>query len=406
VESLRILIADDETIIVMDLKARLERLGHRVVGDAVHGLQALQMARELQPDLIIMDIKMPRLNGIEAARTITQESPAPIIFLTAYGDEELARQASRVGAQAYLVKPVADKHLVPAITLAYHNFRQLLAFRKRLASTPCESASPHSCHEPILRIFTLGRFTIQRGQELISKEAWSVGKAGARKARALLAYLLSRQPYGASRDEILELFWPMREYEIARGSFNRTLYALRRALEPALKTRQTSTYILQEQEIYSLNMAQIWLDKDAFQTHLQQGTRWWARGLRDEAYREWQEADRLYRGDWLKGVPGVENWCTPLRQQLRMDYVHLQFSLADAAERQGDFSRALLYSQKALEQDPFDEAINERLIRTYLRLGRFADAVDQQRFYEARCQDLDISPAPDLLRRAQKLPVD
>ena len=112
---MRILIAEDETIIRLDLRDLLERAGHEVVGEARDGEEAVELARELEPDLAIMDVKMPRLDGIEAAQRILDERPIPIVMLTAYGQHELVARAVEAGVFGYLVKPFREQDLVPAI---------------------------------------------------------------------------------------------------------------------------------------------------------------------------------------------------------------------------------------------------------------------------------------------------
>jgi len=93
-DSLRVLVADDESLRVMSLKGQLESIGHKVVAEAANGKEAVNLARELRPDLAILDIKMPEMDGIEAAQTITQERPIPIILLTAFSEKELAERAA------------------------------------------------------------------------------------------------------------------------------------------------------------------------------------------------------------------------------------------------------------------------------------------------------------------------
>jgi len=105
----RILVAEDETIIRLDLKDLLERAGFEVCAEARDGEEAVELARSEQPDLAIMDVKMPRLDGIEAARRILNERPIPIVMLTAYGQDELVSRAVEAGVFGYLVKPFANR---------------------------------------------------------------------------------------------------------------------------------------------------------------------------------------------------------------------------------------------------------------------------------------------------------
>src|SRR3954464_6827530 len=115
---MRILIAEDETIIRLDLRDVLERSGHEVVAEARDGEEAVALAREHEPELAVMDVKTPRLDGIEAARKMLEERPIPIVMLTAYGEDELVARAVDAGVFAYLVKPFREQDVVPAIATA------------------------------------------------------------------------------------------------------------------------------------------------------------------------------------------------------------------------------------------------------------------------------------------------
>ena len=131
---MRILIAEDETIIRMDLRELLEGAGYEVCGEARDGAEAVALARELEPDLAIMDVKMPQLDGIDAARQILDERPIPIVMLTAYGQEELVSRAVEAGVFGYLVKPFREQDLLPAITTARARHEELAALREEAES--------------------------------------------------------------------------------------------------------------------------------------------------------------------------------------------------------------------------------------------------------------------------------
>ena len=126
---MRILVAEDETIIRLDLRGLLERAGHEVIGEARDGEEAVGLARELEPDLAVMDVKMPRLDGIEAARRILEERPIPIVMLTAFDQRELVERAAEVGVYGYLVKPFREQDVVPAIETARARHQELVAVR-------------------------------------------------------------------------------------------------------------------------------------------------------------------------------------------------------------------------------------------------------------------------------------
>jgi response regulator NasT len=132
-ESLRILIADDESIRLMSLRVQLAELGHQVVAEAYTGDEAVRLAEQTGPDLAILDIRMPVMDGIEAAERITQTRPIPIILLTAYSEEQLVARAAQTSISAYLMKPVAADDLLPAISLALARFRQFQALQREVA---------------------------------------------------------------------------------------------------------------------------------------------------------------------------------------------------------------------------------------------------------------------------------
>jgi len=130
----RILIADDEAIRLMSLRQQLVALGMDVVAEATTGREAVALARRAAPDLAILDIKMPELDGIEAARAITRERPIPIILLTAYSEPALIERAAAAGVLAYLVKPVGEEDLLPAILTARSRFAEFQQLRGEVAT--------------------------------------------------------------------------------------------------------------------------------------------------------------------------------------------------------------------------------------------------------------------------------
>lgn len=128
----RLVIADDESLIRMNLKETLVGLGYLVVGEAGDGVSAINLARELRPDLVVMDIKMPKLDGIQAAEVLTQERIAPVLLLTAYSDRQLVDRAKEAGVVAYLVKPFREADLLPALEVAMARFAELRAMDKQI----------------------------------------------------------------------------------------------------------------------------------------------------------------------------------------------------------------------------------------------------------------------------------
>lgn len=131
----RILIAEDEAISRMDLREMIQNLGYEVVADVGDGLRALNLARDMRPDLLLMDIKMPGLDGISAARALSEERVAPVLLLTAYSDRELVDRAADAGVMGYLVKPFAEAELKPAIEVALARWREMSQLRQDLAET-------------------------------------------------------------------------------------------------------------------------------------------------------------------------------------------------------------------------------------------------------------------------------
>ena len=124
-EALRILIADDEALTRMGLRSMLRALGHTVVGAAADGTTALQLACEIRPDLALLDIKMPGMDGLSVAEQIGRECPIPVVMLTAYSERELVQQAASTDTvQAYLVKPIREADLAPTLELAVARFAE------------------------------------------------------------------------------------------------------------------------------------------------------------------------------------------------------------------------------------------------------------------------------------------
>jgi two-component system, response regulator PdtaR len=131
-DALRVLIADDESLRVMSLKVQLQAIGHKVVAEASSGREAVRLAEELRPDIAILDIKMPEMDGIEAAQQITEARPIPIIMLTAFSETELAERAANANVVAYLMKPVSEQDLLPAIALAVSRFKEFQSLHREV----------------------------------------------------------------------------------------------------------------------------------------------------------------------------------------------------------------------------------------------------------------------------------
>ncbi len=130
----RVLVAEDEALIRLDLVELLTEADYEVVGEAVDGQEAVELARELKPDLVIMDVKMPRMDGISAAEIIAEERIAPIVMLTAFSERELVERARDAGAMAYVVKPFDASDVIPAIEIAVGRFAEIVAIEEELAN--------------------------------------------------------------------------------------------------------------------------------------------------------------------------------------------------------------------------------------------------------------------------------
>ena len=129
----RVLIAEDEALIRLDLKEMLEEEGYDVVGEADDGERAVALANQLRPDLVILDVKMPRLDGIAAAEQIAGDRVAPVIILTAFSQRDLVERAREAGAMAYLVKPFQKKDLLPTIEMATSRFAEIVALEQEVS---------------------------------------------------------------------------------------------------------------------------------------------------------------------------------------------------------------------------------------------------------------------------------
>jgi response regulator NasT len=131
---LNVVIAEDEALIRLDLREMLEEEGYVVAGEAAEGGTAVELAQQLRPDLVIMDVKMPGLDGISAAERITAQRLAPVVILTAFSQRDLVQRASDAGAMAYLIKPFTKADLVPAIEVAISRFQEISALDTEVAS--------------------------------------------------------------------------------------------------------------------------------------------------------------------------------------------------------------------------------------------------------------------------------
>ena len=130
---MRVLIVDDESLIRMDLRDIIESCGHEVVAEGTNGVEALALCKKHKPDIILMDVKMPELDGIEAARQIVFHHEAPVVLLTSYSQQDLIDKARDSGVYGYLIKPVREEQLVPTLEMALGRFNSDAQLREKMA---------------------------------------------------------------------------------------------------------------------------------------------------------------------------------------------------------------------------------------------------------------------------------
>ena len=130
---MRVLIVDDESLIRMDLRDIIESCGHEVVAEATNGVEALALCKKHKPDIILMDVKMPELDGIEAARQIGFHHEAPVVLLTSYSQQDLIDKARDSGVYGYLIKPVREEQLVPTLEMALGRYKSDAQLREKMA---------------------------------------------------------------------------------------------------------------------------------------------------------------------------------------------------------------------------------------------------------------------------------
>jgi two-component system, response regulator PdtaR len=183
----RILIAEDETIIRLDLRDLLERAGFEVCAEAKDGVEAVELARAEEPDLAVLDVKMPRLDGIEAARRILDERPIPIVMLTAYGQDELVSRAVEAGVFGYLVKPFRETDLLPAIAAARARHEELATLREEAESLAEALAARKSIERAKGLLMAKEGLTEQEAFERLRRASQLAGRPLKVVAEALIA---------------------------------------------------------------------------------------------------------------------------------------------------------------------------------------------------------------------------
>jgi AmiR/NasT family two-component response regulator len=183
----RILIAEDETIIRLDLRELLENAGFEVCAEAKDGIEAVELAATTDPELAILDVKMPRLDGIDAARRILEEHPIPIVMLTAYGQDELVSRAVGAGVFGYLVKPFREADLLPAIRTARARHEELAALREEAESLSEALAARKSIERAKGLLMAKEGLTEQEAFERLRRASQLAGRPLRVVAEALIA---------------------------------------------------------------------------------------------------------------------------------------------------------------------------------------------------------------------------
>lgn len=167
---LRVVIADDEPITRMDLKELLEEKGYQVAGEATDGFDAIEVCKSVKPDLVLMDIKMPLLDGISAARIMKDEGfTAAVMLLTAYSEREFIEKAKEIGVSGYLVKPIDEKSIIPSIELAVARNKEIQTLQKDIEKVSQRLESRTIIEKAKGRIMARDSITEQQAYDFIRK---------------------------------------------------------------------------------------------------------------------------------------------------------------------------------------------------------------------------------------------
>lgn len=185
-DKLSVLIADDDAVIRMDLRALLEDLGHRVVGEAANGRDACRLARSLKPSVAILDVMMPGSSGLEAAAILSSERLCPVVLLTAYSDAPLIEEATRAGVLAYLVKPFARSELQPALEIATARYRELLVVEHQRDSLAQELRSGEAIRNATVILMRRCAINEREAQRRMQSQSLATGRTLGEIAEAIL----------------------------------------------------------------------------------------------------------------------------------------------------------------------------------------------------------------------------
>lgn len=188
-----IVIADDEALARMDLKEMLEEAGHKVVGQASDGVEAWKLVKEKSPDLAILDIKMPKMDGLQAAKLIAHDGLAPVLLLTAFGDEEIIEKAKNSMVFGYVIKPVEEKVLFPAIEIAISQYKKKCEMVNRVKSMEKEIEEKQIINRAKALLMKFYKVTEDQAHTQLQKVSMKRGKSMAEVSSMLVKEILNKK---------------------------------------------------------------------------------------------------------------------------------------------------------------------------------------------------------------------
>lgn len=362
-----ILIVEDESIIALDLRQILSACGHQVVGSVASAEEAIVSAGALRPDLILMDIRLGgAMTGLEAALAIRQQYAIPCLFITAFVDQEMLRQAKESAALGYVLKPFNERDLTVTIEMALHRAayeRDLQQTLQRENQTPAD----------LLTIHTLGTLRISCGERALETSHLS------RSQRQLLALILSSPQQEVSREEVELTLWPDSTPERARSSFDSLLLRLRRNLNEVLCLSKEKDFLCFRRGILTLEHCRV--DVCDFQRHVRQGIEAFKRGEPATAEAQHTLALNYWQGEFMPGVPGGER-TECFRIELREQLHHCCRQLGALLSRSGRSEEGIAVLRKALAADPANDLLVSEIYRLLMSSKNIVQARQLLRQYE------------------------
>lgn len=188
-----IVIADDEALARMDLKEMLEEAGHKVVGQASDGVEAWELVKQKSPDLAILDIKMPKMDGLQAAKLVAHDNLAPVLLLTAFGDEEIIEKAKNSLVFGYVIKPVEEKVLFPAIEIAVSQYRKKREIIERIKNMEKEMEERQIVNRAKALLMKFYKVTEDEAHKKIQKVSMKRGKTVSEVSAMLVKEILNNK---------------------------------------------------------------------------------------------------------------------------------------------------------------------------------------------------------------------